>query len=29
VFRQAMELIRDKVAGYVQEHCELDEENFR
>jgi hypothetical protein len=28
VFHQAMELICDKVAGYVQEHCELDKENF-
>ncbi|OJA12309.1 hypothetical protein AZE42_10247 [Rhizopogon vesiculosus] len=26
LFRQAMKLIRDKIIGYVQEHCELDED---
>ncbi|KAG1720306.1 uncharacterized protein EDB91DRAFT_1257037 [Suillus paluster] len=28
VFHQAMKLICDKITGYVQKHCELDEENL-
>ncbi|KAG1740754.1 uncharacterized protein EDB91DRAFT_1248149 [Suillus paluster] len=28
VFRQAMKFIHDKTTSYVQEHCELDEENI-
>ncbi|KAG1740756.1 uncharacterized protein EDB91DRAFT_1081851 [Suillus paluster] len=28
VFHQAMKLICNKITGYVQEHCEFDEENL-